>query len=55
MSVDPKVHALAELFLKGANLKNVGPEDIKELAEDIQQTIEDAIAWLREDEDEEDV
>ncbi len=48
--VDPKVYELAKSFLEDAKEKVSGPADIQELAEDIQQTIEDFIDWLNDKE-----
>jgi hypothetical protein len=45
-SVDPKVYELAKAFLEDAKEKLSGPAEIQELAEDIQQTIEDFIGDL---------
>ena len=39
MSVDPRVYDLAKAFL--GDVKDAIPEDVQELAEAIQQTIED--------------
>ena len=48
--VDPKVHDLAAAFLK--HVKGARGEDVQELAEEIQETIEDFISAMLEVEDE---
>ena len=44
ISVDPSCHEMAAAFLR--EVKGSTPEDITELAQDIQRTVEDFIASL---------
>ena len=46
MSVDPRVYDLAKLFT--ADIKDAVPDDAQELAEQIQQTIEDFLVAYEE-------